>query len=166
MSQSDDTPPPAPDADVDLVPRFTAQGYSAAEVAKRRAWLERKLEVSVPLVGACAIGTDAMRGNIENPIGAAQIPLGIAGPLRIDGTHARGTFYVPLATTEGALVRSYKRGMVVLTRAGGVTVRVFIDENVVSPIFSFDSIADARRFAADLNGHFPALCEQTAATTR
>src|SRR5207245_7468031 len=48
----------------------------------------------------------------------------------------------------------------------GVSAGVFVDENVVSPIFSFDSIADARRFAADLNGHFPALCEQTAATTR
>src|SRR5207245_5430140 len=146
MSQSDDTPPPAPDADVDLVPRFTAQGYSAADVAKRRAWLERKLEVSVPLVGACAIGTDAMRGNIENPIGAAQIPLGIAGPLRIDGTYARGTFYVPLATTEGALVRSYKRGMVVLTRAGRVAARLFVDRNVVSAVRSVGPVELAHGF--------------------
>src|SRR5206468_4479265 len=98
MSHSDDTQPPGFDAEIELVPRFKAQGYGAAEVAKRRAWLERTVNVSLPLVGACAVDTDAMRGNIENPIGAAQMPLGIAGPLRIEGTHARGTFYVPLAT--------------------------------------------------------------------
>jgi hydroxymethylglutaryl-CoA reductase (NADPH) len=165
MSRSDDTPS-APDADVDLVPRFKAQGYSTEDVAKRRAWLERKLEVSVPLVGACAIGTDAMRGNIENPIGAAQIPLGIAGPLRIDGTHARGTFYVPLATTEGALVRSYERGMVMLTRAGGVAARLFVDRNVVSPIFSFPSVEAAHDFATIVPAHFEALRAEADATTR
>src|SRR5437868_11881030 len=62
----------------------------------------------ISLIGSCAIPTREMRGNVENPIGAAQVPLGIAGPLLVDGEHARGTFYVPLATTEGALVRDRK----------------------------------------------------------
>src|SRR5262249_54106470 len=127
----------ADDGGIELVPRFTGQGYSATEVHQRREWLERKLDVSLPLVGACAIPTEDMRGNIENPIGAVQTPLGIAGPLRVNGSQAIGTFYVPLATSEGALVRSYERGMIMLTHAGGVTARLFVDENVVSPIFSF-----------------------------
>ena len=58
-------------------------------------------------------------GNIENFVGAAQVPMGIAGPLLVDGEHARGEFYVPLATTEGTLVASYNRGMKLLhARAG------------------------------------------------
>jgi hydroxymethylglutaryl-CoA reductase (NADPH) len=91
-----------------------------------------------------------MRGNIENPVGAVQMPLGIAGPLLINGTDAQGVFYVPLATTEGALVRSYERGMVALTRAGGVTTRVYLDENRVSPVFLFESVAQAHEFATTL----------------
>src|SRR5688572_32715223 len=47
------------------------------------------------------------------------------------GEHAQGTFYVPFATTEGAVVRSYERGMVALSRAGGVETRVLQDENCV-----------------------------------
>ena len=80
-------------------------------------------------VGRGSIPTESLRGNIENPIGSAQVPLGVAGPLRVNGEFAEGIYYVPLATTEGALVRSYERGMVVLTRSGGATVRVMVDEN-------------------------------------
>jgi hydroxymethylglutaryl-CoA reductase (NADPH) len=94
------------------------------------------------------------------------MPLGIAGPLLVEGGHARGTFYVPLATTEGALVRSYERGMVMLTRAGGVTVRVITDQNVVSPVFSFDSVAEAARFAGGIASHIDALRAEADATTR
>ena len=86
-----------------------------------------------------------MRGNIENPIGAVQVPLGVAGPLLVEGEHASGTFYVPLATTEGALVRSYERGMVAITRAGGATVRLLADENRVSPVFLFEGRRRGRR---------------------
>ncbi|MFH1452890.1 MAG: 3-hydroxy-3-methylglutaryl-CoA reductase, partial [Armatimonadota bacterium] len=46
-------------------------------------------------------------GNIENFIGLAQVPIGVAGPLRVNGLYAQGDFYIPLATTEGALVASY-----------------------------------------------------------
>ena len=71
-----------------------------------------------------------------------------------------------MATTEGALVRSYERGMVMLSRAGGVTVRVYSDQNVVSPIFSFDSVEEAHRFAAGVMDQFDALRSQAEATTR
>ena len=161
-----DAIPGAPGAGIELVPRFTGQGYTAEQVGSRREWIERKVGVTLPLVAACAIPTESMRGNIENAIGSVQMPLGIAGPLAVDGMHARGTFYVPLATTEGALVRSYERGMVMLTRAGGVTARIFLDENVVSPIFLMDSVADAEVFASSLPGFFEALRAEADATTR
>ncbi|MBI2187391.1 MAG: hydroxymethylglutaryl-CoA reductase [Acidobacteria bacterium] len=160
---SDWTPRMAP---VDLVPRFQAQGYGAAEVARRRLWVEHKTGVRLDHVGACSIPTEQMRGNVENPIGSVQMPLGIAGPLLIRGEHARGTFYVPLATTEGALVRSYERGMVTLTRAGGATTRIEVDENRVCPAFIFGSVADAARFVEEIDGHLPALCVAAESTTR
>src|SRR5262249_36669018 len=83
-----------------------------------------------------------------------------------NGEHARGTFYVPMATTEGALVRSYERGMVMLTRAGGVTARIYSDQNVVSAIFSFDDATAAHTFAAELPGHLDALRAQAESTTK
>jgi hydroxymethylglutaryl-CoA reductase (NADPH) len=156
---------PQPSGGIELVPRFTGQGYQADQVRQRREWLEKKLGVSLAVIGRGAIPTEQMRGNIENPIGTVQIPLGVAGPLLINGTHAQGSFYVPMATTEGALVRSYERGMAMLTRAGGVTTRLFLDENVVCPIFSFDSVDQAASFASALPGHFEALRAEAEATT-
>src|SRR5262252_6722821 len=149
-----------------LVPRFTGQGYTEEEVRERRAWIERQTGVTVPTIAASAIPAEQMRGNIENPIGSVQMPLGIAGPLLVTGEHAQGTFFVPMATTEGALVRSYERGMVMLTRAGGVTPRIYSDQNVVSPTFSFDTVAEAHRFAAELPRHLDALRAQAEATTK
>src|SRR5262249_46196470 len=154
------------DKGIELVPRFTGQGYGEDQVRERREWLQKQLGVNLPLIASCAIPSEQMRGNIENPIGSVQMPLGIAGPLLIHGEHAPGTFYVPYATTEGALVRSYARGMVMLTRAGGVTARVVVDENVVCPMFSFESVADAAAFAAALPRHLDALRAEAESTTR
>jgi hydroxymethylglutaryl-CoA reductase (NADPH) len=132
---------------LEIVPRLKDQGYSGESVKLRREWIEQKSECRLQHVGTYSIPSEAMRGNIENPIGAAQIPLGVAGPLRIDGMHANGTFYVPLATTEGALVRSYERGMAALTRAGGATTQLYADENQVAPVFCFDDVSDAYEFS-------------------
>ncbi|HET9767197.1 MAG TPA: hydroxymethylglutaryl-CoA reductase [Thermoanaerobaculia bacterium] len=119
-------------------------------MTQRRAWLEEVTGCALPMVGAGAIAGPDMRGNVENPIGAAQVPLGVAGPLVVRGEHADGTFYVPLATTEGAMVRSYERGMVAVTRAGGATARVLRDENRATPAFSFGSVDEAVAFARAL----------------
>jgi len=64
----------------------------------------------------------------------------------VHGRHAQGLFYVPMATTEGALIRSYERGMVALTRAGGVETALLADENHIAPSFFFDTVAAAERF--------------------
>lgn len=162
-------PPPSPPIEgpsLALVPRMRDQGYSADLVGLRREWVEGHTGARLAHVGACTIPTEAMRGNVENPIGAAQVPLGVAGPLRILGEHARGDFYAPLATTEGALVRSYERGMVALTRSGGVTARVLADENRAAPVFVFDDVAEAHRFAAALPDLFGPLRDEAEATTR
>ncbi len=153
------------DRRIPLVPRLKNQGYDRPLVDRRRAWVEDKTGARLEHVGSFSIASEEMRGNIENPIGAAQMPLGAAGPLLIRGEHAAGTFYLPLATTEGTLVRSYERGMVALTRAGGATARVYLDENRVSPIFHFAGVAEAHDFSRRLPDHLLEIRRAAESTT-
>ena len=151
---------------IDLVPRMKAQGYTRQDVDRRRAWLEAKTGCRFPHISSYSIASEEMRGNIENPIGTTQMPLGVAGPLLVHGTHARGTFYVPLATTEGALVRSYERGMVALSRAGGASARVYMDENRVSPVFLFQDVSEAHDFVQQISKDFDAIRDEAGSSTR
>jgi hydroxymethylglutaryl-CoA reductase (NADPH) len=149
-----------------LVPRFAGQEYGGDEMAARRRWLEERTGARLEHAGRHSIEGESMRGNVENPIGAAQVPLGVAGPLLIAGEHAQGVFYVPLATSEGAVVRSYERGMIALTRAGGATARLYQDENRVAPVFLFAGVAEAHGFCRDLDGLLPEVRAAAEATTR
>jgi hydroxymethylglutaryl-CoA reductase (NADPH) len=115
---------------------------------------------------ASTIPPGETHGNIEMLVGAAQVPVGLAGPLRINGEHAAGDFIVPLATTEGTLVASYNRGMKALTLAGGVTTTVLEDHMQRAPVFAFDSAREARDFVAFVRTHVEDLRALTAATTR
>ncbi|MGE4191716.1 MAG: hydroxymethylglutaryl-CoA reductase [Thermoanaerobaculia bacterium] len=105
------------------------------------------------------------RGNIENFVGVAQVPIGLAGPLRVNGEHAVGDFLIPLATTEGTLVASYSRGMKVLNLSGGVTATVIGDAMQRAPVFVFDNARDARDFANWIDQHMTAIREQAEATS-
>jgi hydroxymethylglutaryl-CoA reductase (NADPH) len=93
-------------------------------------------------------------GNIEQFIGMTQIPTGVIGPLRVNGFHAHGDFYVPLATSEGALVASYQRGARLITRSGGASCLATLEQVQRAPGFVFESIADAGHFAAWATGEF------------
>jgi hydroxymethylglutaryl-CoA reductase (NADPH) len=150
----------------DLLPRLKDQGYDPERVARRRAWVEERCGTELRHIGSYSFDPQAMRGNIENPIGAAQVPLGVAGPVLIHGQHARGTYYVPLATSEGALVRSYERGMVALTHAGGVQTAVLADENQTAPTFFFPDVESACRFEQWAPLQLDEMRKAAAATTR
>jgi len=84
--------------------------------------------------------------NIENMIGAVQIPLGVAGLLKVNGEYADAEYYIPLATTEGALVASVNRGCSVITKSGGANVRVFEDEMTRAPVFKLESLDRTKKF--------------------
>lgn len=149
-----------------LVPRLLGQGYGEEQIAERRRWIEEATGCRLEHVGATTVSGEAMRGNVENPIGAAQVPLGVAGPLEVHGEHSEGVFYVPLATTEGALVRSYERGMAAITRAGGATVRLTADQNKVCPVLVYEDAAAAVAAARRLSALFAELAAAGEATTR
>ncbi len=105
-------------------------------------------------------------GNIEQFVGVAQVPIGLAGPLLVNGEHAQGEFYVPLATAEGTLVASYNRGMRLLYEAGGVTVTVMADHMQRAPAFLFESARGARAFAEWLEENFAEIKAAAETTTR
>lgn len=117
--------------------------------ARRLAFL-RARGVEVPhLEGrAGAPEPETLRGNIEHFIGMAQVPVGLIGPLRISGTRLREDVFVPLATSEGALVASYDRGARLLSRAGGAVCMLADEEVQRAPAFAFATLAGAARFAA------------------
>ena len=105
------------------VPRL-ADDYTAAAARRRMAFLAEATGVSPEHLGRYSFDPAVLAGNIENFVGVAQVPIGIAGPLLVDGEHARGIFYVPLATTEGTLVASYYYSitipaLIVATYGGG-----------------------------------------------
>ncbi|MEC8429381.1 MAG: hydroxymethylglutaryl-CoA reductase, partial [Pseudomonadota bacterium] len=105
-------------------------------------------------------------GNIENFVGVAQVPIGLAGPLLINGEHAQGEFYIPLATAEGTLVASYNRGMRLLREAGGVTVSVVDDVMQRAPVFIFDNAREARDFGLWVSENFDKIAQAAESTTR
>jgi hydroxymethylglutaryl-CoA reductase (NADPH) len=97
---------------------------------------------------AMDFGAETYARNIENYIGLCSIPVGVAGPLRINGLNAHGDFVIPLATTEAALVASFHRGCKALTLSGGVTSTCIVDKMGRAPIFVFRDMSDALRFCA------------------
>lgn len=109
---------------------------------------------------------ETLQGNIENYIGMAQMPVGLIGPLRINGLHANGDYYVPLATTEGALVASYHRGARLVTRSGGVSTLTTAEQVQRAPGFVFANLPDAGRFAAWAICQFERMKEVAATRTR
>ena len=104
--------------------------------------------------------------NIERYIGTAKLPVGVIGPLRINGTEASGDYVVPLATTEAALVASYDRGAQLVTAAGGVSAAVLSHGVLRTPAFVFDGLYEAGSFVAWVVENADALKAAAEATTR
>jgi hydroxymethylglutaryl-CoA reductase (NADPH) len=105
------------------------------------------------------------KGNIESFVGVAQVPIGLAGPIKINGEYAKGEFLVPLATTEGTLVASYNRGIKVVNLSGGVTCTVSDDRMQRAPVFVFASAREAREFRTWVNQHLDEIARAAEATS-
>lgn len=111
-------------------------------------------------------GIGAYAGNLESAFGIARIPLGMAGPLRVNGVHAQGEYFVPLATSEAALVASYHRGMRAATQAGGISAAVLSTAVMRAPVFKFANVLVAGLFVEHALKNVEALRQAAEATTR
>lgn len=143
--------------------------YTSIEEAVkiRRQFIERITGTKIEHISNYSINMEeAQKKNIENPIGTIQIPLGIAGPIKIKGEHAKGEFYIPLATSEGALVASVNRGCSAITEAGGATVRITGDKMTRAPVLRTKSIEEALKVREWIKENFKRLKEAAESTTR
>jgi len=104
------------------IPRFPDNDYSTDAIETRLHWLEDRIGRSFPHLAGQSYPTELVNGTCENVVGFVGVPVGVAGPVRINGVRACGDFIVPLATTEGTLVASFSRGMRIITASGGCSV--------------------------------------------
>jgi hydroxymethylglutaryl-CoA reductase (NADPH) len=148
------------------VPRDRDNDYTREAADLRRAFVRERTGVDLEHVGSYSFDPGVLTGNVEQFVGVAQVPIGLAGPLLVNGEHARGEFYVPLATAEGTLVASYNRGMRLLYESGGVTTTIMADHMQRAPAFIFASARDARAFSGWLDDHFDEIKAAAEQTTR
>jgi hypothetical protein len=158
MSLRDDRPPG--------IPRDDADDYGSGAVDARRGWLAGRSGADLAALRGIAADPHVFRGNIENLIGTVQCPVGVAGPFTIHGAHVDGDVFVPLATTEGALVASYSRGMKAVSSSGGARAWVADPELTMGVTFVFEAAAAARDFARWLVAETDALRRAAEGTTR
>src|SRR3954453_21182830 len=137
----------------------------AAEI--RRQALEEMTSTELSNIGHHSLDVQrASHRNCENFIGVAQIPMGVVGPLKVRGKHADGDFYVPLATTEAALVASTNRGCAALREAGGAVVRVEDVGMTRAPVFRTSGIVQTQGFLQWIQDHEEEIRELTEGTSR
>lgn len=147
------------------VPRDKANDYTHEAAQTRRDFAAEQTGAELTHVGSGSIDPASLPGNIENFFGVAQVPMGLAGPLRINGEHANGDFFVPLATTEGTLVASYNRGMRLLCAAGGVKTTLVERFMQRAPVFHFSDARAARNFGDWVDAHLSDIRNAAEATT-
>src|SRR5689334_781017 len=141
------------------VPRDRENDYTPEAAERRRAFAAERTGASLDHVASYSFDPELVSGNVEQFIGLEQVPIGLAGPLRVNGEHAQGDFYVPLATAEGTLVASYNRGMRLLYEAGGVTTTIMDDRMQRAPAFVFASAREARDFRDWLEDNFDDIAQ-------
>jgi hydroxymethylglutaryl-CoA reductase (NADPH) len=148
------------------VPRDRENDYTREAQSGRAEFVKETTGVELEHVTSYSFDPSVLSGNVEQFLGVAQVPIGLAGPLLVNGEHAQGEFYVPMATAEGTLVASYNRGMRLLYESGGVTTTILDDRMQRAPAFVFPSAREAREFGQWLIDSFDQIKEVAESTTR
>jgi hydroxymethylglutaryl-CoA reductase (NADPH) len=138
---------------------------SETAAAARRRLLETETDATLDAIGAYSFAADDAEANIENMVGGAQLPMGVAGPVPVDGGAASGEYYLPMATTEGALVASVNRGLSAVRAAGGSTARVTDSGMTRAPVLRVAGVAEAAAVTEWVETHTDTLREAAESTT-
>ena len=141
------------------------KGKTTKDMDERRLAAEEYSGTSLKNIGQISFDALEAEKNIENMIGAVQIPLGYVGPLKINGQYAEGEFLIPMATTEGALIASVNRGCSVITKSSGVNVRIIKDEMTRAPVFRTKDINHAYEISEWVKNNFESIKNEAESTT-
>lgn len=152
-------------SDDNRIPRNSDNDHTREMAQVRREFIKQKTGAELEHTGQYSIDPAVLPGNVENFIGIVQMPLGVAGPVQINGEHASGEFYIPLATTEGTLVASYSRGMRVINECGGVKTTVVEGFMQRAPAFIFNDAREARDFGHWVDENFDKIKAAAETTT-
>jgi len=147
------------------IPRNDNDDYSDEIITERQRFLAKQSGTTFSHIKHYSFDPRSMEGNCEHLFGVAQVPIGVAGPLLVNGEHAKGNFYVPMATIEGTLIASYNRGMRVIRESGGVTTTVVSEAMQRAPVFIFRDARQGRAFAQWLRDNFDLIKAQAESTT-
>ncbi|PVH80710.1 substrate-binding domain of hmg-CoA reductase [Cadophora sp. DSE1049] len=102
---------------------------------------------------------------IENFVGFTSVPVGLAGPLTLNGTYqTRKTLYAPLATVEPTVVAACSRGCKIFSACGGISTSALEEGVSRAPVFAFSTIPQALAFyrlVPSLLGKFKLVAEKT-----
>jgi hydroxymethylglutaryl-CoA reductase (NADPH) len=159
----------------DLADRVTAgelrlyelEAHTDADTAAaaRRELVEREAGGTLDAIGSYTFDAARAEPNIENMIGAVQVPVGVAGPLPVRGEAADGSYHLPLATTEGGLVASVNRGCSTIRESGGTTVRVTRSGMTRAPVFAVEDVAAAQALVEWVQDNHDAIRDAAEDTT-
>jgi hydroxymethylglutaryl-CoA reductase (NADPH) len=147
------------------IPRDEMDDYSENAIKTRLDYVEKFTGKRLEHVPHYSFDPHMLGGNIEHFSGVAQIPLGFAGPIKVNGEHAQGEFLIPLATTEGTLVASYNRGIRAMNMSGGVKCTISGDAMQRAPVFVFEDARGARDFVKWVEDNFKEIAEHAEGTT-
>jgi hydroxymethylglutaryl-CoA reductase (NADPH) len=147
------------------LPFDKTNNYTPAMAEARRNFVAERVGADFKHIAKYSFDPSVLQGNIENFAGVAQVPIGFAGPLKVNGEFAKGEFYVPMATTEGTLVASYNRGMKLTNEAGGIVTTILKDTMQRAPLFVFENAQFSKNFENWVDARFEDIKAQAEATT-
>jgi hydroxymethylglutaryl-CoA reductase (NADPH) len=148
------------------IPRSDQDDYSDDAIRARQQFAEEFSGQEFQHLKHYSFDAHDLQGNCEHFTGVAQIPVGLAGPLHVNGEHAQGEFLIPMATTEGTLVASYNRGIQLLNLCGGVKCTVIGDAMQRAPVFVFDDARGARDFGKWVEENIDKIRPEAESTSR
>lgn len=148
------------------IEKFTENANEATDI--RRQYIEEKSNTTLEHIGNYSIDmTETAKKNIENQIGTIQVPVGVVGPVTInkeDKTQI-GT-YVPMATTEGALLASTNRGCSVIRKSGGCSVSILHNQMTRAPVIKTRNVHEAGKLKNWIEENFEEIKKVAESTTR
>ncbi|NMP30762.1 hydroxymethylglutaryl-CoA reductase [Thalassotalea sp. M1531] len=147
------------------MPRNDMDDYGEDVIKQRQAFVKEYTGVELKHAPQYSVDPKTLGGNIENFTGVAQVPMGFAGPIKVNGEHADGEYLIPMATTEGTLIASYNRGIKVANLCGGIKATVVDDAMQRAPVFVFEDARGAKSFIKWLREYFPKIKEEAEATS-